>query len=157
MGRRPGPAPKQPEQRRHRAVDPVVGGDGWTEIAREPSTDPAPALPSWLPPVESAEQVYAQLAALPQARAWLDSEWFLLQLSLPLVERYLQRPGSENFKAIVTALGPGLKLTSDDMAKSRQRFKREQDSQQAQSVRRAAASRRGLTVVDGGTDAVEAG
>jgi hypothetical protein len=151
MPRRPGPPPKEPAARLRRNRDtvtgaakpsakptkkppakrtrraaaasqtPIIGIDGWVSIPPGPRTAPAPKLPGWLPVGESAK-AYAELAKLPQAKAWLTSEWTLLQLALPLLDTYLGKPGSESFKAIVTALGPALKLTSDDLAKARMRI-----------------------------------
>jgi hypothetical protein len=59
------------------------------------------------------------LARLPQARLWGPGTWFELHLSLPLVDRYLTRPGSEGFKALVSALGAGLSLTELDLQRAR--------------------------------------
>jgi hypothetical protein len=101
---------------------PVVDADGWTTIPPGARTAKPPKLPIWLPQNMVAELVYDELAKLPQAKAWMESEWKLLQLALPLLERYLARPGSESFKALVTSLSPALKLTADDLAKARMRI-----------------------------------
>lgn len=124
----PGPTKsiaRKPTTRAARAAarqTPVVDGDGWTSIPPGARTAKPPAISAWLSIGFTAEEAYAEFAKLPQAKAWLESEWKLLQLSLPLLERYVARPGSESFKALVSALGPALKLTSDDLAKARMRI-----------------------------------
>lgn len=160
--RRPGPEPKTPETRRRRNADPVAGSDGWVELDPSKRAGAPPSLPAWLPDLgEDADALYRQLARLPQARVWLDSEWFLLQLALPLIKKYLQRPGSESFKALTAALSPSLKLTSDDLAKARMRWKKK-DIEQGKpaegepSTAPVAARRRSLVVHDGGAGAVDA-
>lgn len=62
---------------------------------------------------------YAELCRLPQRRAWAEGDWVALWSALPLVDRYLARPGSESFKAWTSALWPALRVTSDDLAKAR--------------------------------------
>jgi len=117
-----------PEQRQRTNADPVVGGDGWTEIERAPFVGEAPALPEWLADVSGeAVAIYRELAGLPQAATWGPGTWFELHLALPLIERYLKRPGSENFKAIISTLGAGLRLTEDDMQRGRLRWRSAQD------------------------------
>jgi len=122
-GRRPGPAPKNPQERQRTNADPVLGRDGWTEIADVPFAGVVPELPGWCSVGATGRAVYEELARLPQAALWGPGTWLQLHLSLPLVERYLSRPGSENFKAIVATLGAGLRLTEDDLQKARVRVR----------------------------------
>lgn len=122
-GRRPGPAPKNPEDRARTNSDPLVGRDGWTEIADAPFDGAVPDIPGWAAVGEVGTAIYAELSKLPQARLWGPGTWIQLHLALPLIERYLKRPGSENFKAIVSTLGAGLRLTEDDLQKARVRVK----------------------------------
>jgi len=121
-GRRPGPAPN--ENRRRTNADPVLpAGEGWTEIHGEAWDGDIPAVPEWVRVSPDALRVYAELARLPQAATWGAGTWFELHLSLPLVDRYLDRPGSESFKALVSALGAGLSLTELDMQRARIKVK----------------------------------
>lgn len=126
-GRRTGPPPKDPSELVRAKPDVVVGGDGWTEIEDTPFDGVVPEIPAWVKCGPEARAVYYALAALPQARVWGPGTWLELHLSLPLVDRYLSRPGSENFKAIISTLGAGLRLTEDDLQRGRVRFKREQE------------------------------
>lgn len=126
-GRRPGVPPKAPEERMRTNSDPLVGGDGWTEIDNAPFAGAVPEIPVWVKCSPEARAVYHELAALPQAQLWGAGTWLELHLTLPLIDRYLSRPGSENFKAIISTLGAGLRLTEDDLQRGRVRFKREQD------------------------------
>jgi hypothetical protein len=121
-GRRPGPAPN--ENHRHRTPDPFVSKDGWTEVAPEPFAGEVPPIPVWVNCTDEARAVYAELATLPQAATWGAGTWLQLHMSLPLIGRYLQRPGSENFKAIVSTLGAGLSMTELDMQRARIKVKR---------------------------------
>lgn len=116
-GRRPGPPPN--ERHRHRNADPVVGKDGWTEITPDAFDGAVPEVPPWVQCSDEARAVYLELARLPQAATWGPGTWLSLHLTLPLVGRYLERPGSENFKAIVQTMGASLSLTESDMAKAR--------------------------------------
>lgn len=118
-GRRPGPAPKNPEDRLRTNADPLVGRDGWTEITPEPFGGDVPDIPEWAAVGDAGAAVYQELSRLPQAALWGPGTWLQLHLALPLIERYLKRPGSENFKAIVSTLGAGLRLTEDDLQKAR--------------------------------------
>lgn len=120
-GRRPGKPPV--ENHRHRNLDPVVGRDGWTEITPEPFAGEVPEIPAWVDCSDEARLVYAELARLPQAVTWGPGTWLSLHLTLPLVGRYLSRPGSENFKAIVQTIGSSLALTEADLAKARIKVK----------------------------------
>jgi hypothetical protein len=120
-GRRPGVPPN--ENHRHRNVDPVVGRDGWTEISPDPFAGAVPEIPSWVDCSDEARLVYAELARLPQAATWGPGTWLSLHLTLPLVGRYLSRPGSENFKAIIQTIGASLALTESDLAKARIKVK----------------------------------
>jgi hypothetical protein len=121
-GRRPGPAPAEVKRRTN--VDPVIGKDGWTEVAPEPCAGEVPAIPAWVNCTDEARAVYEDLARLPQAATWGVGTWLQLHMSLPLIGRYLQRPGSENFKAIVSTLGAGLSMTELDMQRARIKVKR---------------------------------
>lgn len=123
-GRRPGPAPS--EQRRRRNADVVLpAGEGWTEISGDAWEGDVPAIPGWVEVGDAARAVYGELARLPQAATWGPGTWFELHLALPLVDRYLARPGSEGFKALVSAFGAGLALTELDMQRARIKVKPE--------------------------------
>lgn len=122
-GRRSGPPPKNPEDRQRRNADPLVGADGWTEIPSTPNDGEIPEIPEWVTVGAVGRAIYAELAALPQARLYGIGTWIQLWMTLPLVERYLSRPGSENYKAIVTTLGAALRLTEDDLQRARVRIK----------------------------------
>lgn len=122
-GRRPGPAPKNPEARARTNADPFVGGDGWTQIDGDPNED-YPEVPTWVPQLRpETYALYEQLAQLPQAKTWGQGTWMELHLTLPLLDLYLQKRGSEAFKAIITTLGAGLSLTEMDMQKARIRVR----------------------------------
>lgn len=117
-GRRPGPPPS--ESRRRRNADPVLpSGEGWTSIDGAAWEGVVPPIPDWVQVSSLAEAVYVELGRLPQAATWGPGTWFELHLALPLVDRYLSRPGSEGFKALVSALGAGLSLTEVDMQRAR--------------------------------------
>ena len=121
-GRRPGVAPT--ENHRHRSPDPFVrAGDGWAEITAEPFEGVVPEIPQWVSCGPDARRVYMDLARLPQAVLWGPGTWFELHLTLPLIDRYLARPGSEGFKALVSALGAGLSLTELDLQRARVKVK----------------------------------
>lgn len=119
MPRRPGPQPKDASQRRRRNVDPVVGRDGVAKIDPSPVVDAAPGLPEWCDVSGRTLAFYRELCRLPQRRVWTDGDWLALWSALPLVDRYLTRPGSESFKAWTSALFPALRITSDDLVKAR--------------------------------------
>lgn len=119
MPRRPGPPPKDPSQRRRRNVDPVVGRDGVTVVDPSPVSAKPPTLPSWCVVSPRTQAFYAALCRLPQRRTWGDGDWLALWVALPLVDRYLERPGSESFKAWTAAVFPVLRVTTDDLAKAR--------------------------------------
>jgi hypothetical protein len=121
-GRRSGPPPS--EHRRRTNADPVVGKDGWTEVSPEPFAGQVPEIPAWVDCTLEARMVYQELAQLPQAATWGPGTWLSLHLTLPLLGRYLTRPGSENFKAIVSTLGAGLSMTELDMQRARIKVKR---------------------------------
>lgn len=126
MARRPGPAPKFPEDRKNRNIDPVIGNDGWTEIPDEPFDGEIPPIPKWVDVSEPVVAAYESIASLPQARTWAAGDWLALHLALPTVERFLNgnrgKGSSEAFKALVSTLAPALSLTSMDMMKARIRF-----------------------------------
>lgn len=134
MPRRPGPAPKPAEQRRRRNVDPVVGKDGATRIDAAPVEDPAPELPGWCRVSAVTVAWYEDLCRLPQRRVWSEGDWLALWAALPLVDRYLTRPGSESWKAWTASVFPALRVTSDDLAKARVRFEEPGEVQQPPQV-----------------------
>ncbi|WP_433662460.1 hypothetical protein ACQPW1_10080 [Nocardia sp. CA-128927] len=122
-GRRSGPAPKNPEDRQRRNADPLLGIDGWTEIESTPNEGDVPEIPEYIDVGPRGRAIYEQLASLPQARLYGPGTWFQLWMTLPLIERYLSRPGSENYKAVTTTLGAALRLTEDDLQRARVRIK----------------------------------
>lgn len=126
MARRPGPAPKFPEDRKHRNIDPVVGNEGWTEIPDEPFDGDIPPIPAWIDVSEPVVQAYETIGSLPQARTWNAGDWLSLHLALPTIDRFLTgsrgKGSSEAFKALISTLGPALSLNSNDMLKARIRF-----------------------------------
>lgn len=124
MARTPGPAPKNPDERLRRNPDPKVGDDGWTLVRPDGRVTNVPDVPAWLQgmvgPVTTA--FYLELAQLPQATTWGPGDWLMLHASLPLLDRYFTRPGSESYKAWTAVLDPGLRITSDAMQKARLRI-----------------------------------
>ncbi|MBF6085209.1 hypothetical protein IU485_27965 [Nocardia cyriacigeorgica] len=118
-GRRPGPPPKPPEQRARTNADPYTSGDGWTEIPPDPYDGDVPPIPAWVPCSDEARALYAELAALPQARLWGPGTWLELHLSLPAATRYLNTGSGEGLKALLSAWGVALRLTEDDLTKAR--------------------------------------
>ncbi|MFC9995738.1 hypothetical protein [Nocardia sp. NPDC127526] len=122
-GRRSGPPPKNPDERLRRNADPFVTGDGWTEIDPTPHDGDIPEIPEWITVGPTGRAIYEHLATLPQARLYGPGTWFQLWVTLPLIERYLSRPGSENYKAVTSTLGAALRLTEDDLARARVRIK----------------------------------
>jgi hypothetical protein len=123
-GRKPGPPPKDPSRRARTNVDPVVGKDGWSEIDTVPFDGEVPPIPDWITVGTQGEAVYDVLSHLPQAALYGPGTWFVAHLSMPLVERYLSRPGSESYKALLTTLSSALRLTEDDLAKARVRARK---------------------------------
>ncbi|MFE5290196.1 hypothetical protein ACFRAQ_35035 [Nocardia sp. NPDC056611] len=126
-GRRPGAAPKQPHERARTNKDSIIGGDGWTELTDEPFDGDIPPIPEWIDVGSRGRAIYEELARLPQARTYGPGTWLTLHMTLPLIERYLSRPGSENFKAITSTLGAALSLTELDMQRARIRVKPVED------------------------------
>lgn len=117
MPRRPGQPPK--ENRVRRNPDPITGKDGFTTISGE-TLDEAPPIPEWVKCSETTVAFYHQLVtSLPTAPTWSAGDWLILWSSLPLLSRYFERPGSENYKAWTAVLDPGLRITSDSMIKAR--------------------------------------
>lgn len=127
MARRRGPSPKDPEDRARRNPDPVLAGDGWTEIADEAFAGDVPPIPEWITVSDTVHAFYAELARLPVAVTWGPNDWLMLHASLPLLDRYFARPGSESYKAWTSFLDPGLRITSDAMQKARVRIARVQE------------------------------
>lgn len=119
MARTPGPAPSDPGARHRRNVDPVVNTHGWTELELVGFAGKVPAVPGWLSVSDNCMAIYSELGSLPQAALWGPGTWFELHMTLPLIDRYLSRPGSESFKAIIATLGVALRLTEDDLQKAR--------------------------------------
>ncbi|KZM71073.1 hypothetical protein AWN90_41900 [Nocardia terpenica] len=105
----------------------MIAGDGWTELPDEPFDGSVPPIPEWIDVGSRGRAIYEQLARLPQARTYGAGTWLTLHMTLPLIERYLSRPGSENFKAIVATLGSALSLTELDMQRARIRVKPVED------------------------------
>lgn len=120
MARRSGPPPSEDRVRRN--VDPLVGGDDWTRIPNAPYEGDVPEIPAWVTVSPRAEAFYAALACLPQAAAWSAGDWLSIHLTLPLLDRYLARPGAEAFKAIIAGLGAGPGLTVADLLKLRRKL-----------------------------------
>ncbi len=140
-GRRSGPPPKSPEERARRNVDPLVGADGWTEIGSTPFAGEVPEIPEWIEVGPTGRAVYEHLSRLPQAAMYGPGTWFQLHMTLPLIERYLTRPGSENYKAITTTLGAALRLTEDDLARARVRVAAPVSEEDASPEQRARSAR----------------
>lgn len=129
-GRRPGPPPKDPEDRVRRNDDPVVGADGWVEIDPTPNDDAPPAIPEWVGEIsEAARIIYRELATLPQARLWGAGTWLQLHMSLPMFDKYMEKPGGDGLRTLVNIWGVSLRLTEDDMQKARIKMKRELDEE----------------------------
>lgn len=125
MARRPGPAPKPGRERRNE--DSLLGGSGeWREAPNAPLNGAVPSVPEWvtasLKNPDATLAAYEVLAKLPQAALWTGGDWFSVWLTLPLLDRYLARPGSEGFKAILSGLGAGPGLTEADLLKLRRRL-----------------------------------
>lgn len=122
MPRPSGPPPNPDRVRRNK--DPRAGTDGdWKFIDPSPNDEPIPDIPSWCATTERTREVYYFLAGLPQAREWSQGEWFQIWMTLPLLEKYFIKPGSEGLKAIMALLNGGLHLTVEDMHRARIRFK----------------------------------
>ncbi|MBM4707919.1 hypothetical protein GS982_01370 [Rhodococcus hoagii] len=134
-GKRPGPPPKNPEDRVRRNDDAVVTDiHGWQEISPEPYDGDVPDIPAWVGEVsEAAKMIYAELSALPQARLWGPGTWLQLHLSLPMVDTYFNKPGGDGLRTLVNIWGSGLYLTNDDMQRARIRV-RDKISEDADEV-----------------------
>lgn len=131
-GRRPGPAPKNPEERQRTNADPVIGADGWTEVPDSPNEGEVPPIPEWVGEIsEAARVVYDELASLPQARLWGRGTWLQLHLSLPMFDKYLEKPGGEGLRTLVGIWGVSLRLTEDDLQKARIKMIHELDEAEA--------------------------
>lgn len=127
-GRRPGPPPKDPAQRQRTNADPVIGADGWTEIPDAPNDGEIPPIPEWIGEIsEAARVVYQELASLPQARLWGPGTWLQLHLSLPMFDKYMEKPGGEGLRTLVGIWGVGLRLTEDDLQKARIKMRKQLD------------------------------
>lgn len=134
-GRRPGPPPKNPEERLRTNVDPVIGVDGWTEIPDAPNDGDVPAIPEWVGEIsEAARVVYEELATLPQARLWGRGTWLQLHMSLPMFDKYLEKPGGEGLRTLVGIWGASLRLTEDDLQKARIKMVRELDQAELEAA-----------------------
>lgn len=118
MPRPSGPPPDPNRARRNK--DPRAGADGdWQVIEPTPNDQPIPEIPSWVDATDRTREVYYFLAGLPQAKIWQPGEWFQLWMTLPLLERYFCKPGSEGLKAIMALLNGGLHLTIEDLHRAR--------------------------------------
>ncbi|MEV0759536.1 hypothetical protein [Nocardia sp. NPDC050435] len=126
-GRRPGPPPKNPDQRARTNSDPYIGGDGWTELPDEPFDGAIPPIPEWVTCSDAARMLYTELAQLPQARLWGAGTWLELHMSLPAASRYLSTGSSEGLKALISAWGVALRLTEDDLTKARIKIVSDED------------------------------
>lgn len=125
-GRRPGPPPKDPSQRQRTNADPVIGNDGWTEIPDAPNDGTVPSIPEWVGEVsEAARVVYTELASLPQARLWGPGTWLELHLSLPMFDKYMEKPGGEGLRTLIGIWGVSLRLTEDDLQKARVKVRKQ--------------------------------
>lgn len=149
MSRRPGPAPKPGRERRNE--DSLLGPSGeWREVPNEPRDEAAPEVPEWITSALKSEatlQAYEILAKLPQAAVWTAGDWFAVWLTLPLLDRYLARPGSEGYKAILSGLGAGPGLTEADLLKLRRRLVDPASDDDAEDEKAAPRPRR-LRAVD---------
>lgn len=121
----PGPAPKNPEDRVRRDTSPLTDSNGWTEIDGTPNDAEPPPIPPWSSHDPIVAGIYAELAKLPQSRTWGPGTWFEIHLTLPIMEKYLEKPTSDAFKTILQAWGSGLRLTEDDMQRARIRVRKE--------------------------------
>jgi hypothetical protein len=105
----------------------VRPGDGWREISDQPYSGTVPEIPEWVRVGPDARRVYISLAALPQAATWGPGTWLELHLALPMIDRYLSRPGAEGLKALCSTLGAGLSLTELDLQRARIQLKHRDD------------------------------
>ncbi|PBC38481.1 hypothetical protein CJ179_38405 [Rhodococcus sp. ACS1] len=135
MGAR-GPAPKNPEDRIRRNADPIADANGWIELERTPNENDVPPIPVWVECSEQARMIYEEITKLPQARLWGPGTYFEIHLALPLLDKYLEKPGSDGFKTIVSAWGAGLRLTEDDLQRARIRFKKEIDPDELEDAKK---------------------
>lgn len=95
--------------------------DGWQVI--DPTADfDVPEVPSWIDVSPRTMAIYEHLTSLPQAQLYGGGTYFELWMALPVIERYLARPGIETYKGLVAALGTALRLTEDDLAKAKIRM-----------------------------------
>ncbi|AXH70399.1 hypothetical protein HOT75_gp011 [Gordonia phage Daredevil] len=116
-----GPAPKDPSQLQGHYSAAKLAGDDWEEIDPDKVVE-APEIPDWIDASPRAVAIYEYLTSLPQSQLYGAGTYFELWMSLPLIERYLSRPGGETYKTLVSTLGTALRLTEDDMAKARIRM-----------------------------------
>ncbi|AOE43701.1 hypothetical protein SEA_SPEEDDEMON_120 [Gordonia phage SpeedDemon] len=121
MGAR-GPAAKDPSELTGHHSKSVLAGDGWEEIDPDAAVPEAPELPDWVETTDVGRAVYDYLTSIPQAQKYGPGTHWVLWMSIPLIERYLAKPGSENYKAILSTLGSALRLTEDDLARARIRM-----------------------------------
>ena len=127
MARTSGPPPKDPSQLARPRIDPVTGKDGWTEIEPTLVEGEIPAIPEWVTDVGGeARQVYDYILRLPQARLYGAGTILAVWLTLPLIQRYLETSkgsGVETYKGIMSALGPAINMTDNDLARARIKIK----------------------------------
>jgi hypothetical protein len=117
--------------------------DGWKSIDPTPrDLSEVPPIPEWVDvlPGSPAESWYYEVSILPQAREWNNGTIMQLWLTLPLINRYIARPGSEGLKAIISALGPALMLTEDDMRKAKVKYDVDKAQVEAAEAQRAMAN-----------------
>jgi hypothetical protein len=139
--RRPGPAPKDPSERARRNADPVVGSDGWTDVQPTAKLRRVPPIPEWIYVGDVTRAFYLELTKLPQATTWSAGDWLMLHSTLPLLERYFTKPGSESFKAWTAVLDPGLRITTDAMMKARMRIRTPEKETAGGSTQRRGAGK----------------
>ena len=73
-----------------------------------------------------ARQVYDYIMRLPQARLYGAGTILAVWLTLPLIQRYLETSkgsGVETYKGIMSALGPAINMTDNDLARARIKIK----------------------------------
>lgn len=142
MAGRPGPAPKDPSQRKRTNTDQFLPDGEWTRIPNEPYDGEIPEIPMWvdLPEDSPARMYYADLMTLPQARLWQQGDLMNLWVALKYVDLYLTgKPSADGMKSIASMLNLPLRLTSDDLQKARVAWKKEQEeAAEEEAVKQAA-------------------
>jgi hypothetical protein len=143
---RPGPPPKYGRTRRN--ADPLLGPGGqWRSIPNVANAGDIPPVPSWLANTLKSPatlELYDLLMRLPQAALWGPGEMLVIYLTLPLLDRYLQRAGAEAYRAILAGLGGGVGITESDLLKMRTRL----TSGEPENTEPTSPPRRRLIAVD---------